>query len=200
MIEQKSGYMPLMRGDLERTLADILPKNIKIRFATTIAEVSDHADNVEVKFADGSVETFDNLIIAEGIHSATRALVFGPEERFFRPLDSMVAIARLKGGGHALNGIAQTNINVGSFAIATPTTDGDVISVFAFLSDKNRHVTKLQQKQCCGPTIQKTISSHSIISARSRQNPTCSLIRLLKSITLTGAKDELHSLAVRHHV
>lgn len=136
MRAQKSGYMPLMRGDLERVLADILPENIQIRFSITIAEVMDHADNIAVKFADGSIGVFDNLIIAEGIHSSTRALVFGPEDRFIRPLKSLVAIARLKGGGQALKASVQTNINVGNFIIATPTTDGDVICVFAFLSNE----------------------------------------------------------------
>ena len=135
MREQKSGYMPLMRGDLERTLAGALPENVAVRFSTTIAKMVERADAVEIEFADGRIEGFDNLVIAEGIHSPTRALVFGPESDFIRPLNSLVAIARTKGGGAALDGTVRTNINVGSFAIATPTRDGDVISVFAFLSD-----------------------------------------------------------------
>lgn len=122
MTEQKSGYMPLMRGDLERTLADVLPSNVDIRIATTIASTT---------------EKFDILIVAEGIHSPTRAKVFGAEEAFIHPLNSIVAIARLKDGGSALNGLVKTNINVGNFVIATPTVDGDIISVYAFASDAN---------------------------------------------------------------
>lgn len=136
MIEQKSGYMPLMRGDLERTLANALPETVTLRTSTTIARVNDREHDVEVEFADGTIEVFDYLIVAEGIHSHTRSLVFGPEEEFIRPLNSTVAIARFKDEAETAGRKVMTNINVGSFVITTPTVDGDTIAVFAFASQE----------------------------------------------------------------
>ncbi len=77
---------PLLRGDVERVLADDLPDGIELRFGATVHGVAQDADGVDVELADGSVERADLLVGADGIHSAVRRLVFGPEERYLRPL------------------------------------------------------------------------------------------------------------------
>jgi 2-polyprenyl-6-methoxyphenol hydroxylase-like FAD-dependent oxidoreductase len=46
---------------------------------------------VRVTLSDGTEEVFDLVIGADGPHSATRRLAFGPEDRFIRPLGGYMA-------------------------------------------------------------------------------------------------------------
>ncbi|MBM7844432.1 FAD-dependent monooxygenase [Herpetosiphon giganteus] len=76
----------LMRPELEAVLAAALPPDLPVRYATTIVDLHQHAEYVDVGFNDRSRQQFDLVIGADGIHSQTRQLVFGPESQFARPL------------------------------------------------------------------------------------------------------------------
>ena len=75
-------YMPLMHRTLEETLYHAIVDNVDVRFGRSLSEVTQTADAVIATFDDGSSESFDLLIGADGIHSNTRELVFGPEKEF----------------------------------------------------------------------------------------------------------------------
>lgn len=85
----------LLRGDIEDVLYQAVRDHADIRFGTTIRTVREEAGQVTVALSDGSVETADLLIGADGLHSATRRLVFGPEEEFRLDLDHMVGVFEL---------------------------------------------------------------------------------------------------------
>ncbi|WP_431954923.1 FAD-dependent monooxygenase [Nocardia lijiangensis] len=74
----------ITRGDLNQVLLDALAEEggIDYRYGEWITDIRQDAAGVEVTFASGVVERFDILIGADGLHSATRQLVFGPEEDF----------------------------------------------------------------------------------------------------------------------
>ncbi|SDH95281.1 2-polyprenyl-6-methoxyphenol hydroxylase [Sinosporangium album] len=76
--------LSLMRGDLERVLRAAC--DAEIRYGTSVAGFTDRPDGVEVATTDGAARRFDLLVGADGIHSTIRAQLFGPEERFLRPL------------------------------------------------------------------------------------------------------------------
>ncbi|XSG76931.1 FAD-dependent monooxygenase [Herpetosiphon llansteffanensis] len=76
----------LMRPELEAVLAAALPADVSVRYATTLVDLQQHAEYVEVRFNDGCTQQFDLVIGADGIHSQTRQLVFGPESQFAQPL------------------------------------------------------------------------------------------------------------------
>ncbi|KPL91078.1 hypothetical protein SE18_04060 [Herpetosiphon geysericola] len=76
----------LMRPELETVLADALPSDLPVHYATTIVRLEQYVEYVEVRFNGGRVEQFDLVIGADGIHSQTRQLVFGPESQFAQPL------------------------------------------------------------------------------------------------------------------
>ncbi|MEU7894030.1 FAD-dependent monooxygenase [Nonomuraea sp. NPDC049152] len=78
--------LPVMHGTLEQALAGTVNGNVEIRHQQTITEVRQSDDGVAVTFADGREEDFDLLIGADGVHSATRRLVFGPERDYARHL------------------------------------------------------------------------------------------------------------------
>ncbi len=77
---------PLLRGDIERVLAEALPADVKVRFGTTIEEIDQQARGVGVRLSDGQSIEADLLVGADGIHSNVRRLVFGTESQFLRPL------------------------------------------------------------------------------------------------------------------
>ncbi|WES65712.1 FAD-dependent monooxygenase [Microbacter sp. GSS18] len=76
---------PLLRGDVERTLFEALPGGVDVRFSTTVTGARSHAGGVAVDVGGDRIEA-DLLVGADGIHSGIRAQVFGPEERYLRPL------------------------------------------------------------------------------------------------------------------
>ncbi len=76
----------LMRPDLERVLREHLPSAVDLRFGTGPVAVDEHDDGVRITLDDGTALDADLLVGADGVHSTVRELVFGPEERFLRPL------------------------------------------------------------------------------------------------------------------
>ena len=67
-------------------LVDILRsglKEVQIRFGETVTAIDASADDkVGVTFQDGSQESYDLLVAADGMHSAVRKQVFGEQPRF----------------------------------------------------------------------------------------------------------------------
>lgn len=70
-------YRGLSRGDL---LDVLTADNAPVSFDTTIIAVTQIGDDVRVTLSTGEVVEADLLVIAEGIHSSTRDLVFAPDQ------------------------------------------------------------------------------------------------------------------------
>lgn len=51
----------------------------RIRYSTTVAELLDDGDGVDVTFSDGLVARYDLVVGFDGVKSPTRGLIFGPE-------------------------------------------------------------------------------------------------------------------------
>ncbi|WP_433203896.1 FAD-dependent monooxygenase [Dactylosporangium sp. CS-047395] len=81
----------ILRGDLSRVLYDDTRDSVEYRFGDRIAELTQDAEGVDVTFAAGDRRRFDLVIGADGLHSALRATVFGPHERFVRHLGHVLA-------------------------------------------------------------------------------------------------------------
>ncbi|HEY2748976.1 MAG TPA: FAD-dependent oxidoreductase [Polyangia bacterium] len=79
-------HFNFMRGDLEHLLHDALPAGTEIRFGTTVDQLDNIGGGVEVKLSDGSMQLFDLVVGADGVHSRVRELAFGGEKEFLRPL------------------------------------------------------------------------------------------------------------------
>jgi 2-polyprenyl-6-methoxyphenol hydroxylase-like FAD-dependent oxidoreductase len=76
----------LLRTDLARVLHDATGSGVEHRFSETVEALEPTADGVRVTFRRHEPETFDLVVGADGTHSRVRALTFGPEKRFRRPL------------------------------------------------------------------------------------------------------------------
>lgn len=78
--------LELPRGKLTTILYDAVRDDVEWIFNDSIATLDDHGDGVSVTFVSGHRDEFDVVIGADGLHSNTRKLVFGPEENFNRYL------------------------------------------------------------------------------------------------------------------
>ena len=84
--DQSTGgkFVSLPRGDLARILFEAVEPEVEAIFGDSIAALEEDGPGVEVRFEKAAARRFDLVIGAEGIHSITRDLAFGPEERFER--------------------------------------------------------------------------------------------------------------------
>jgi 2-polyprenyl-6-methoxyphenol hydroxylase-like FAD-dependent oxidoreductase len=82
--------LEILRGDLARVLYEPASKQAAYRFDDNIKAIDQRNDGVDVTFAKGDTETFDLVIVAEGVGSATRELVF-PHENDPRWMDVTMA-------------------------------------------------------------------------------------------------------------
>ncbi|MEU4434836.1 FAD-dependent monooxygenase [Nocardia rhamnosiphila] len=81
----------ILRGDLSRVLHEDTRDRVGYIFGDRIAELTQDADGVDVAFESGDRRRFDLVIGADGLHSALRAMAFGPHERFIRHLGHVLA-------------------------------------------------------------------------------------------------------------
>lgn len=72
----------IRRDDLVKILYENAKDGIAYRFNNRIVALTQREDDVSVTFKDGTVERYNFVIGADGIHSGVRKLVFGPEEQF----------------------------------------------------------------------------------------------------------------------
>ncbi len=79
-----AGEVEIQRGDLSRILFDATRDATEYVFGDHATSLVEHADGVEVTFAQGAPRRFDLVVGADGLHSGVRALAFGDESRFIR--------------------------------------------------------------------------------------------------------------------
>ena len=101
----------LLRSDLAGVLHEAArDAGVVHRFGDTVEALDDSANGVNVRYRSGDAETFDVVVGADGMHSRVRALRFGPDSRYRRPL----------GLAHAWFTLRETG--------ATPSLDGWALS------------------------------------------------------------------------
>ncbi len=81
----------VLRGDFSQVLYDDTKADVEYLFDDRIAGLTQDADGVDVTFASGHERRFELVIGADGLHSALRAMVFGPREEFVRHLGLVLA-------------------------------------------------------------------------------------------------------------
>ncbi|RLV48477.1 FAD-dependent oxidoreductase [Nocardioides mangrovicus] len=80
--EFSGGEINVPRGDLASILLERTAPTCEYLFDDVVVSLDQDADGVDVQLAHGGRRRFDLVVGADGIHSGTRALAFGPENGF----------------------------------------------------------------------------------------------------------------------
>ncbi|MDX3101432.1 FAD-dependent monooxygenase [Nonomuraea angiospora] len=84
--------LEVRRGDLTDALYLAVRDDVEFLFNDSVDTLVQSGDGVDVTFRGGGQRTFDLVLGADGTHSRTRELVFGPEEQFHRYLGYCFAV------------------------------------------------------------------------------------------------------------
>ncbi|MFJ5549976.1 FAD-dependent monooxygenase [Streptomyces sp. NPDC093225] len=144
-----AGDLEVMKGDLTRLLYEATRDDVEYVFGDSVAGLAEDEDGVLVTFEHGPARRFDLVVGADGLHSRTRALAFGPEERYVRHLGIWTAVFSLAdhlglagtGRLYAAHGKAAN-----MFGARTP---GEARAAFHFAADDleyDRHDRAAQQR------------------------------------------------------
>ncbi|WP_047128555.1 FAD-dependent monooxygenase [Xanthomonas arboricola] len=89
-VDGPTAELEILRGDLARLLYDAARQKAEYRFGDRIASIDDDGEAATVHFQSGRSDRFDAVIVAEGVGSATRELLF-PGENDPRWMDLTIA-------------------------------------------------------------------------------------------------------------
>jgi 2-polyprenyl-6-methoxyphenol hydroxylase-like FAD-dependent oxidoreductase len=127
----------LPRGALTSLLYELTQdKDIHYLFSDSIDALKDDGDGVDVRFKSGGYSRFDIVIGADGLHSNTRALVFGPEESFNRYLGrcfNLFSLPNYAGFSHEGIMYAEPGRMAGLYAVGESDT---VYAILTFAADE----------------------------------------------------------------
>jgi len=84
-------YVTVARSALSQLLFKKVDRDIETIFGDQIIEIDDQKTHVRVRLESGAERRFDFVVGADGLHSAVRRLVFGPQDRFEKRLGYVVA-------------------------------------------------------------------------------------------------------------
>ena len=73
-----ASYLTVHRGDFHALLIEALPERV-MAYSKHLVGVTDRGNDVEMRFADGSVEHADIVIGTDGVNSHIREALLGPE-------------------------------------------------------------------------------------------------------------------------
>ncbi|MCC4616749.1 FAD-dependent monooxygenase [Xanthomonas campestris pv. asclepiadis] len=88
--EGPTAELEILRGDLARLVYEAARQNAEYRFGDRIASIDDDGNAATIRFRSGHSDRFDAVIVAEGVGSATREMMF-PGENDPRWMDLTIA-------------------------------------------------------------------------------------------------------------
>jgi 2-polyprenyl-6-methoxyphenol hydroxylase-like FAD-dependent oxidoreductase len=88
--------LEVRRGDLTDALYAAVRDDVEFLFNDSIDTLDQSGHGVDVTFRGGSRRTFDMVFGADGLHSHTREMLFGPEEQFHRYLGYCFAVFTMR--------------------------------------------------------------------------------------------------------
>ncbi|OAH12779.1 FAD-dependent monooxygenase [Streptomyces jeddahensis] len=88
--------LEIRRGDLTDALYMAVRDDVEFLFNDSIDTLDQSDHGVDVTFRGGGSRTFDMVFGADGMHSRTREMLFGPEEQFHRYLGYCFAVFTMR--------------------------------------------------------------------------------------------------------
>ncbi|WP_406140156.1 FAD-dependent monooxygenase [Streptomyces sp. NBC_01089] len=81
----------ILRDELAGLLVRAAGSGVEYLFGDSLTTLVQHEDGVQGRFASGEERAYDLVVGADGLHSATRRLVFGPETDYLHPVGTYIA-------------------------------------------------------------------------------------------------------------
>lgn len=145
----------ITRGDLNQTLLDAIAdtggQDLDYRYGTWVTQLHQDESGVEATFDTGATERFDLVIGADGLHSGTRRMVFGPEEQFSTYLGGYMSFftvptpASVEPNWFAVHSVPGST-NVGLRADVDPATSKALVTMRMPADPALRRDTAAQQR------------------------------------------------------
>ncbi|MER7722376.1 FAD-dependent monooxygenase [Streptomyces sp. NPDC096323] len=88
--------LEVRRGDLADALHRAVRDDVELLFDNSIDTLDQTGHGVDVTFRRGGSRTFDMVFGADGVHSRTREMLFGPEEQFHHYLGYCFAVFTMR--------------------------------------------------------------------------------------------------------
>jgi len=129
----------IARGDLARILYEATAADCTYRFGDRIVALEQDADGVDVTFASGDTGRYDIVVGADGVHSAVRALAFGPESEFVHGLGACTAYFTVPDPGDLDNWCLMYNAPGGRVTLLRPERGGTAKAGLSFLAPADRY-------------------------------------------------------------
>ena len=85
-------HLEIMRGDLAEIVFEATRGQVEYIFGDSVVTLEDNGTGVDVTFEHDDPRSFDLVVGADGLHSTTRRLRFGPEADFTRFLGGYLAV------------------------------------------------------------------------------------------------------------
>jgi 2-polyprenyl-6-methoxyphenol hydroxylase-like FAD-dependent oxidoreductase len=85
-------HVEIMRGELAKIIYEAGRDHSEYLFGNSISSMEQTEHGVDIEFQHGSPRTFDLVVGADGLHSLTRRLAFGQEDRFLNFLGGYLAV------------------------------------------------------------------------------------------------------------
>ncbi|MEZ0156597.1 MULTISPECIES: FAD-dependent monooxygenase [Streptomyces althioticus group] len=123
--------LEVRRGDLTDALFATVRDDVEFLFGDSVATLDRTGRGVDATFHGGAARTFDLVVGADGLHSATREKVFGPEEPFHHYLGYCFGIFLMPNTFGLAN---ETRMWNGPGRAAALYAVGDTDEVYAFLT------------------------------------------------------------------
>ncbi|HEY7024342.1 MAG TPA: FAD-dependent monooxygenase [Candidatus Limnocylindrales bacterium] len=132
--EQWNGrFITVSRGAICQALFDACGE-VRSEFGVHIVGIEEQTDGVDALLSDGRRERFDAIVGADGLHSAIRAMTFGPAAEFEHFLDAYVAVYRGANYPHADPGWYVAHSIAKRWAARIQRPDGVTVFLLIFRS------------------------------------------------------------------
>ena len=118
------------RAELAAILYEAAREQAEFVFDDSITALHPDADGVDVTFAKGTPRRFDLVVGADGLHSAVRRMVFGPESAYVRHLGMYVATLQL--GYRAADPGTVLMYNMPGRSASVHPVNGNAMAAFIF--------------------------------------------------------------------
>ena len=142
----------IARGDLTAAVYEAVRDDVEFVFDDAIDALDQIGQRVEITFRSGAQRAFDIVIAAEGMHSRTREILFGPEEAFHRRLGYGYAVFTMPNAMRLSHELLMWNEPGKAAALYSTGSEDDALHVFLNFYRPDLHPDALR-----GPEVGKDL-------------------------------------------